>query len=193
MNSQKLKSMVIAAMLSAISIIIPMFSPFRIVLEPASFTLASHVAIFVAMFISPAIALAVAALAALGFLLGGFPIVIVIRAASHLVFVAIGAYVLKKSPQLLDNKLRMVAFAFVISVIHGLTEVLVVMPFYFGSSMPEGYYARSFLITVIGLVGVGTVIHSLIDFAIARAVWIPIRKSVDRNIPKEAISHKGAI
>jgi niacin transporter len=59
--------------------------------------------------------------------------------------------------------------------------------------MPEGYYARSFLITVIGLVGVGTVIHSLIDFAIARAVWIPIRKSVDRNIPKEAISHKGAI
>lgn len=193
MNSQKLKSMVIAAMLSAISIIIPMFSPFRIVLEPASFTLASHVAIFVAMFISPAIALAVAALAALGFLLGGFPIVIVIRAASHLVFVTIGAYVLKRSPQLLDNKLRMVAFAFVISVIHGLTEVLVVMPFYFGSSMPEGYYARSFLITVIGLVGVGTVIHSLIDFAIARAVWIPIRKSVDRNIPKEAISHKGAI
>lgn len=193
MNSQKLRSMVIAAMLSAISIIIPMFSPFKIVLEPASFTLASHVAIFVAMFISPVVALAVATVTTLGFLLGGFPIVIVLRAASHLIFVAIGAFVLKKSPQLLDNKLRMVAFAFVISVIHGLTEVLVVMPFYFGSSMPEGYYARSFLITVVGLVGVGTVIHSLVDFAIARAVWIPIRKSINSDIPKEAAIHKGAV
>ncbi|NLW12369.1 MAG: hypothetical protein GX028_10200 [Clostridiaceae bacterium] len=191
MNSQKLKLMVIAAMLSAISIIIPMFSPFKILLEPASFTLASHVAIFVAMFISPAVALAVAAVTTLGFLLGGFPIVVVLRAASHLIFVAIGAYVLHKKPNLLDQKLGLVTFAFVISVIHGLTEVFVVMPFYFGSNMPEGYYARSFLITVIGLVGIGTLIHSLIDFAIARAVWIPISKSVGRNIPKSTVSHKG--
>lgn len=193
MNSHKLKMMVIAAMLSAISIIIPMFSPFKIILEPASFTLASHVAIFVAMFISPTVALAVASVTTLGFLLGGFPIVIVLRAASHLIFGAIGAYVIKRRPRILDQKLQLVVFAFIISVIHGLTEVLVVMPFYFGSSMPEGFYARSFLITVIGLVGAGTIVHSIIDFAIARAVWIPIRNSTGRSIHEETISHKGAI
>jgi hypothetical protein len=66
------------------------------------------------MFISHGIALAVAALAALGFLSArGFSdsLLSYSYAASHQGFVAIGAYVLKKSPQLLDNKLRMVAFA----------------------------------------------------------------------------------
>ncbi|MDD4683332.1 MAG: hypothetical protein PHQ55_09220, partial [Eubacteriales bacterium] len=104
MNRNRLVKMVTAAMLIAVSIAIPMFSPFKIILEPASFTLASHVAIFIAMFISPAVAISVAAGATLGFLLGGFPIVIVLRAASHLIFVAIGAILLQKRPQLMENK-----------------------------------------------------------------------------------------
>ncbi|MDN5315142.1 MAG: niacin transporter [Clostridiales bacterium] len=182
MNRNRLVKMVTAAMLIAVSIAIPMFSPFKIILEPASFTLASHVAIFIAMFISPAVAISVAAGATLGFLLGGFPIVIVLRAASHLIFVAIGAILLQKRPQLMENKVKLIGFAFIISVIHAVSEVLVVMPFYFGSSMPEGYYARGFLLTVIGLVGVGTVVHSLVDFAIARAVWAAVRKASGKSI-----------
>ena len=182
MNRQKLYLMVVSAMLCAISIAIPMFSPFKIILEPASFTLASHVAIFIAMFISPPVALSVAAGATIGFLLGGFPIVVVLRAASHLIFVLIGSLIIKKKPQILDKKLQLFVFAVIISLIHAVSEVLVVMPFYFGNQMPGGYYANSFLFTVIGLVGLGTVVHSMVDFAIARLVWAPIRKTAQKQL-----------
>ena len=43
---------VMAGLLCAVGIIIPMFSPLKIVIPPASFTVASHVAVFIAMFIS---------------------------------------------------------------------------------------------------------------------------------------------
>ena len=48
----------LAGMLIAIGIVIPMFSPIKIIIEPASFTLASHVPVFIAMFISPMMAAA---------------------------------------------------------------------------------------------------------------------------------------
>ncbi len=88
-----LRTMITAALLCAVGIVIPLFSPIKIVMEPASFTLASHVALFVAMFISPFTAAVVTVGTTLGFLLGGFPIVIVARAATHIVFVLIGAVV----------------------------------------------------------------------------------------------------
>lgn len=169
-------------MLCAISIAIPMFSPLKIILEPASFTLASHVAIFIAMFISPLCAVSVAAGATVGFLLGGFPIVIVLRAATHIVFVLAGSLLLKKHPEWMEQKGKVIGFALGISLLHAISEVLVVMPFYFGRQMPGGYYARGFLFTIIGLVGLGTVVHSLVDFTIARAVWSPIRKTAQRQL-----------
>ncbi len=72
----------------------------------------------------------------------------------------------------------MIIFALLISLLHATTEVLVVMPFYFGGGLTSGYYARGFLTSVILLVGLGTVVHSLIDFAIARVVWKPLRKTI---------------
>ncbi len=178
MKNKKLYNMLIAAMLSAIGIIIPLFSPVKILLEPASFTLASHVAIYIAMFISPGVALSVAAGTTLGFLLAGFPPVVVVRAASHLVFAFVGSYILKKNSKIIDQTASMIIFALLISLLHATTEVLVVMPFYFGGGLTSGYYARGFLTSVILLVGLGTVVHSLIDFAIARVVWKPLRKTI---------------
>jgi niacin transporter len=177
MNRQKLYLLTVSAMLCAVSIVIPMFSPFKIVLEPASFTLASHVAIFLAMFISPVCAISVAAGATAGFLLGGFPIVIVMRAASHLIFAAVGSVLIRRNPELIEKKSQAVIFAVSISIMHAISEILVVMPFYFNSQMPGSYYAKGFMFTIIGLVGVGTVAHSLVDFIIARAVWASIRKT----------------
>ena len=89
------KTMVIAGLLCAVGIVIPMFSPIKVVLEPASFTLASHVAVFIAMFISPAVAVCVALGTTLGFFIGGFPIVVVMRALTHVIFAYFGAVYLK--------------------------------------------------------------------------------------------------
>jgi niacin transporter len=179
-TSRRIYELVLAAVLIAVGIVIPMFSPLRIILEPASFTLASHVAIFLAMFISPPVAAAVAVGTTIGFFLGGFPIVIVARAASHVVFALTGALVLSRRPALLDGVKPMLLFSLLISLLHAVCEVLAVIPFYFGQGLSAGFYNRGFLVSVIVLVGVGTVVHSMVDFAIALAVWKPLQKAVKR-------------
>ena len=66
-KSKSLYHLVLAGVLCAIGIIIPMFSPIKIRIDPMSFTLASHVAVFLAMFISPAVGAAVALGTTLGY------------------------------------------------------------------------------------------------------------------------------
>lgn len=161
----------LSGLLVAIGILIPLISPVRIMIEPASFTLASHVPIFFAMFLSPSIAASVAIGTTLGFLLAGFPIVITIRAFSHIVFALIGAYLLNKRPQILDGLAKSQLFSLLIGVIHAIAEVAVVAIFYYGGALPEANYTQGFFYAVILLVGAGTVIHSMIDFYIAQLVW----------------------
>ncbi|MFR3727588.1 hypothetical protein [Lacrimispora sp.] len=189
MNSKNpIQKMTIAAALSAIGILIPMFAP-KFILEPASYTLASHVPIFIAMFLSPYIAISVALISAMGFLLAGiFPIAVVLRALSHIVFVVIGSFMLKRNPNLLSTGKGTVLFSFLMAVIHSVSEVTVVTLFYWGNEMSSAYYDKGYLFSVILLVGVGTVIHSMIDFSIAYAIWKPIQRVV--NIPVSVSGRK---
>ncbi len=90
--------LVVAALLVAIGIIIPMFMPVKVYIPPMSFTLASHVAIFLAMFISPGAALIVALGTTLGFVFSGLPIDVWFRALSHVVWAFGGALWLKGFP-----------------------------------------------------------------------------------------------
>ncbi len=161
------QKLTIAALLIAIGIVIPMFSPLKIILEPASFTLASHVPIFISMFISPVVALAVTAGTTLGFFLGGFPLVVVLRAASQVVFAVLGALYLKKNPKILASFAQTLSFSLLIGLIHAACEVAVVSAFYAAGGMGGLYYEKGFLLSVMGLVGVGTVVHSMVDFALA--------------------------
>ena len=180
-KKNNVQSMVLAALLCAVGIIIPMYSPFKILLEPASFTLGSHVAVFIAMFISPAVAVSVAFVTALGFQLAGFPLIVVLRALTHVIFAGVGAFVLTKSSSIMTTPKKSVIFAFLISVLHAACEVFVVTIFYWGNQMTDIYYNKGYLITVVGLVGVGTIIHSMIDFGIATAIWQPLKAVAPTN------------
>ena len=171
-----IQTMVVAAMLCAIGILIPLISPVKIILEPASFTLASHVAIFVAMFISPATAVFVALGTTMGFFLAGFPIPIVLRALSHIIFTIIGALYLKKHPHILSNYWRAGVFALVLAVIHAVSEVAIILPLYIGNQMTEAYYNKGLWYSIFGLVGLGTIVHSMVDFGIALGVWRVVEK-----------------
>ncbi len=179
----KLISMVIAALLCAIGIVIPMFAP-KIILEPASFTLASHVPIFIALFISPPVAVAVSIGTSFGFLFAGFPIVIVLRAFSHLLFALTGAFILKRKENMLASVGKSTMFGLLLALIHAVSEVTVVTLFYFGNNMPKNYYANGYFMSVILLVGVGTIVHSMVDFGIALFVWKPLSHVI--NIPVSA-------
>lgn len=161
------QKLTVAALLIAIGIVIPMFSPLKILLEPASFTLASHVPVMLAMFISPLVAVAVAAGTTLGFFLGGFPLVVVLRAASHLVFAFLGALYLKRNPKVLFSMPQLFTFGMIISLIHAICELAVVTGFYLAGGMGGLYYEKGFMISVMLLVGVGTVVHSMVDFGLA--------------------------
>ena len=170
------RTLTISALLIALGILIPMISPIKIILGPASFTLASHVATFMAMFISPFTAIMVAFGTTIGFLLSGFPIVITLRAASHLVFAYFGAKYIEKNPQILTGGKQIWLFNLLIGLLHAVCEVIVVSIFYFSGNLSSEYYDRGLLYSVMGLVGVGTVIHSMIDFWIAKIVWKTLQK-----------------
>ena len=59
MKSHKhMQVFVLASLLIAVGTVIPMLMP-KIIIGPMSFTLASHVAVMIAIFISPAVAIAV--------------------------------------------------------------------------------------------------------------------------------------
>lgn len=176
-TTNKVMVICIAGLLSAIGILIPMFAP-KIVIEPASFTLASHVAIFIAMFISPEMAISVALISSFGFFIAGFPLVVVLRALTHLIFAATGAFVLKKHNNILLSPKTMIPFALLISILHAVAEVTVVSLYYLGTGASMSMYY------IFGLVGIGTIIHSLVDFSIALLVWSPLQSVI--TIPANA-------
>jgi niacin transporter len=170
MKNQSVYKMCAAALLIAIGFIIPVFSPVKILLEPASYTLASHVSIFIAMFISPFIAVIVSLGTTLGFLIGGFSWVIVLRAATHVVFALLGAYYLQYHKDLIKHPIRAQGFSFVIGVIHSVCETAVVTWFYFGGMLGPEFYQQGFVRSVILLTGAGYLVHSMVDFAIALTI-----------------------
>ena len=176
-TNKKLYNLVIAGLLCAIGIIVPTFMP-RVVIGPMSFTLASHVAIFIAMFISPVVAIAVSIGTTIGFFMTA-PAIIALRAASHLVFAVFGAVVIQKRPNIMKKTFSSIAFGLVIAVLHSVSEIIVVTPVFFKGSMfsPE-QLSNGYLMSVLVLVGLGTLIHSMIDFGISVLIWKPLAHTV---------------
>jgi len=177
-NTIRIRTMTIAALLSAIGIIIPLYSPIKIVIEPASFTFASHVPIFIAMFISPAAAVFTSIVTAFGFFINYTPI-IGFRALSHVVFALTGAYILKMRNNILLSLKKSIPFVLVLSLIHAVCELIVSTIFYFSDQTSVNY-----VYNVVLLVGAGTFIHSSIDFIMAAAIWAPVQKVI--NVPTNA-------
>ena len=172
-NTQAIQSMAITALLCALGIMIPMVLP-KIVIPPMSFTLASHVPIFIAMFISPVSAIATTLITSVGFLLS-LPIVVALRALSHIFFVVVGCLMLKKFANLLQSPKTAIPYGLLLSLLHAVSETLVVTFFYFGGGADDSWYQSGYIVAVLLLVGVGTFVHSMIDFGLAVAVWKPIQ------------------
>jgi len=168
-NKFSTKNLVVSALLTAIGILIPIVMPpmFKILIEPMSFTLASHVPVMIAMFVSPMSAAIVAIGTAFGFLLSGMPIVIAVRALSHIIFALFGAWMIQKGKAKMSSIPSLLALALLTGVLHGACEMISILPFYFGGTLATGFYETGFLYSILGLVGFGTVVHSVIDFTLA--------------------------
>ncbi|MDT2847209.1 hypothetical protein ACFC3Z_12625 [Enterococcus thailandicus] len=184
MKKNSVRHLTISALLIGMGIIIPLVMP-KIMIPPASFTLASHVPLFLAMFFSPGVAVAVALGTTFGFFLST-PVIIALRALSHIIFAVVGALYLQKKPGIVlkDGKFTLAnwkfqGFNFVIGVIHSIAEMLVVSAFYFMGNMPDTYYSEGYFYTVFILMGIGGLIHSLVDYNIAYFVAGTLSKYFD--------------
>lgn len=177
-NTIKTRDMVISALLIAIGILIPMIFtafPFRIVVGPYSATLMAHVPVIIAMFISPITAIFTAVGTTIGFFFTA-PLVVAVRAASHILFAILGAIFIKKG-------MKAIPVCVLIGIVHALLEALVVLAFFaLGASTPKEGYS---IISMTLITAVGTFAHHCIDFAIAYAVAKALSKAkFVANLPK---------
>ncbi len=159
--SKSIKSLTIAGLLTALAIVVPLFMPKLPVPQPFSVTPASHLAVILAMFVSPftVICTVIGSTIAFFAILGH---VVAMRAFSHIIFALVGYYLIKKRYNLF---LALVITA----VLHGLGEIIVVSVFaLFGM-------ADSTLYFVWGVTGGITVLHHCFDFAIAMIVYKALR------------------
>lgn len=169
---KKIYTMMLSAILIAVGTVIPLFMP-KIIVGPMSFTLASHVAIMIAIFISPQVALAVSLGTTLGFFLAGFPFIVVLRALTHVTWALAGAIYAKKHPETFESPKKTFMFNLSVAAIHAVAEMIIVIPFYFGTIMD----VQALVYMVLILVGVGTLVHSSVDFVISLIVWKALAKN----------------
>lgn len=177
MEHKNIYQLVLAGVLCAIGLVVPMVMP-KVIIGPMSFTLGAHVAIFLAMFISPKVAAAVCVGTTLGFFVTT-PLIIAARAATHLIFALVGALIIKRYPDILESMVAGISLNVALGLLHAAGEVLVVAPFFFSGYMfTPAQLANGFMMSVIVLVGAGTVLHSVLDCSISVLLWKFVKTTV---------------
>ncbi len=170
MGHDKVLRLVVGSLLMALSLVIPLSfgGVLGIVIPPFTATLASHVPTFLAMLYGPLIAGIVGLGSAVGFFLRLGPIV-GLRAAMHIPLGIAGALLLKK-------RYSFPATLGLISPLHAGLEALVVLPF--GYSLKDAGW----------LVGVGTLLHHVLDSTIAIVLWKAL--SYSKVFPAETLPER---
>ncbi|MGI6031594.1 MAG: hypothetical protein ACOX7F_08850 [Eubacteriales bacterium] len=165
----KTHQLVICGILVALGTLIPMVMPVRIPFGPYTATLASHVPILLAAFLSMPITIGTAIGTTLGFILGGFAPVVVWRAASHIFFALFMALLFQKLGTRSFGKVLLIALAG--SVIHAIAEVAVIaVDFSIAGVGQQVVNGQSYTIQLfLAVTFLGTIAHHCMDFAIA---WV---------------------
>lgn len=160
MNSKKIRNITLAAMLTALTIIIPiLFTPLRVVLGPYTATITAHVPVIIAMFISSPVAAFVALCSGIGFFISSTPIV-ALRAASHVFFAFAGA------KMIVSKRLNLFAVMGITALIHAIAETLIVYIGCITGFVMTNQFGLGFYTAVTFF---GTAIHHCVDYVIALA------------------------
>jgi niacin transporter len=168
MNTQnKTKNIVMAALLTALSMLIT-FSPFKLpVPPPFSVTLGSHVPTMIAAFINPWVTIFTVLGSCLGFWMSTGNPVIVIRAASHALFAILGVYMIK------NKGFNIFLVIIATSLAHAVAEGVIAM-LLTPILLPNNAAAAS----VLGwTAGIGTLFHHYVDCAITAPILYALSKA----------------
>ncbi len=164
-SSKHIHQLVLAALFTAIAIMVPFLMPKLYMDGVFTATLAAHTPIVLAMFIAPWMGAAVSAGSAIGFCFAMNPI-IGLRAAMHIPFALLGGYMIqKKQPMWLTF--------IVTAAVHAGLEALVVWLLYVSMGIDLKGLTLNY---TMGLILIGTALHYLIDFALALIIYKPLEK-----------------
>ncbi len=159
-----IKDLTLAAMLTALSMLIT-FSPVKLVIPPFTATLGSHVPTMIALFINPFVTLLTVIGSCIGFAIVTANPIVVLRAASHIVFALVGAYMIK-------NKRINIFFVIVVTgLIHATGEMLIV---YFLTPI---FAPDAAVMTVTYIAFFGTLIQHGIDAAITAPILSVLKQA----------------
>jgi niacin transporter len=151
------KKLTYTALLTALAIIIPTYFGFLSVkIPPFTATLASHVPMFLSMFLGPAAAAMVGVGSTIGFMVTA-PTVVVFRASTHIIVGLVGALLLKRG----TSYKKVVALT---GPIHGILEGLVIIPI-------TGFTSFCYIVAL------GTFIHHFADGIIAHVLMKALSKT----------------
>lgn len=162
-----IRQFVQAVFLAAIGIIIPMFMPKIVIGEVASYTLASHVPLFIAMFISPIVSLLVGLAIGLGFFLSGLPILITVRALSHVIWAVPMSFLIYRNRKHYRSWKVLLLLNLILGIIHSFIEVVSVLPFLTNELAEAGYFLKTIFLPI----GIGGIVHSMIDFFLSVVIF----------------------
>ena len=166
--NKRTKEMVMAAILTALSIIIT-YSPVKLVLPFFTLTVGAHIPTLIAMFISPWVTAMTVIGSCIGFLMtipAPSSIIVVTRAATHIFFAIAGYNMIKK------NSLPLVVVVLIIAVIHAIFEgvsVYILTPLIVTGDTTATAAA--------GIALAGTFVHHLLDSAICVPILIALKKA----------------
>lgn len=155
MNTKKIT---LAALLTALAIIIPFAVFFKVIIPPFSATLGSHVPMFISMLLGPKVAIMVGLGSTLGFFLNLGPVVGA-RAFMHVFIGVIGA-------KLIEKGMSFGKVSIITAPLHGLLEALIVIPFI-------GFDVYNLLIVT----GIGTILHHSADAFISYIIVNALQRS----------------
>jgi niacin transporter len=138
--------------------------------EAFTMTPASHVPMFLSMFLGPAASAMVGIGSTIGFQMSGTPFPVVARASTHILVGLLGAQLLKKD-------VSYVKVALITAPLHGLAEALVIIPLL-------GFNANSYIVAV------GTMFHHCVDVIIAYPVVKALAKTGRKEFEKVQNQYK---
>ncbi len=164
---KKTKELALAAILTALSLLIT-YSPLKLVLPFFTLTLGAHVPTMLAVFVGPWVTVMTVIGSCLGFFLtipAPNSIIVVARAATHIIFAFAGMEMLKK-------KYNIILVIVVTAILHALAEGIVVYlltPIILDNSTAA--------LTAGGIAALGTIIHHAIDTAITAPILFSLTKA----------------
>ncbi len=177
-NHVSTKDIAIAALLTALAILIPLFMPIKLVLEPIfSATFAAHVPGILAMFVGPFAVVGTALGSAAGFMMNGLGPWVAARAFMHLFFGLLGCRMLSKSYNIFFT-------ALVTGVVHAVAEMLVALTTLIFTGTGSAFF-------IFVTVGCGTFIHHCIDFVISGIIVGALKSAKLLNNSMNFKSFKG--